>query len=169
MPHHKRFYSKQKPVLYFDENFPQYVVRELKNHGQLKKYFKINSVYGFNNQNRDDDFQYSFCKKKGFVLVTLDHDFMNDSKYPIQKISGIIFIVAGKNQVTKIKNCLSIVASFLSLFPKPKMFMGDSKFQVSAEGCVMRGRDARTREIKTITISPGDTPKKVADAFHYFG
>ena len=53
------------------------------------------SAYDFNNQSKDDDFQYSFCKEKGFVLVTLDYDFMDDKKFPIQKIPGVILIVAG--------------------------------------------------------------------------
>jgi predicted nuclease of predicted toxin-antitoxin system len=169
MPHRKRPYFRQKPVLYFDENFPQTVLGTLKENRQIKNCFKIFSVYDFHHQNKDDDFQYAFAKKKGFVLVTLDKDYMNDRKFPIHKIPGIILIIAGRNQTSRIMRCLITLTNFLSVVPLPKSFMGDSKFQVSLEGCVMRGRDAKTREIKTITITPGDTLAKIANEFHYFG
>ena len=86
--------------------------------------------------------------------MSLNKHFLNDRKFPIQKIAGIIVVIAGRN---------------LSLIPRPKAFIGDSKFQVSLEGFVMRGRDSKTREIKTPTIVPGDTSDKIARHFHYFG
>ena len=169
MAHRKRYYFRQKPILYFDENFPHTVISDLKEHRKITSCFKIFSVYDFRHQNKDDHFQYEFAKKKGYVLVTLDKDFMNDRKFPIHKIPGIIFIIAVGNQASRIAACLVTLTKFLSIVPFPKSFMGDSKFQVSLEGCVMRGRDAKTREIKTITILPGDTLAKIANEFHYFG
>jgi len=82
---------------------------------------------------------------------------------------GIIVILAGKNEISRIMKCLDIIISFLGSFPLPKAFIGDSKFQVSLEGCVMRGRDAKTIQLRTITIMPGDTVRDVAESFHYFG
>lgn len=169
MPRRKNPYFRQKPVLYFDENFPQTVVAALMENRQIKNCFKILSVYDFQHQNKDDDFQYEFWRQKRFVLVTLDKDFMNDEKYPIQKIAGIILIIARRGQTSTITRCLITFTNFLSVVPLPKAFMGDSKFQVSMEGCVMRGRDAKTREIKTITILPGDSLTKIANEFHFFG
>jgi hypothetical protein len=64
---------------------------------------------------------------------------MNDRKFPIKKMPGIIIILAGKNEISRIMKCLNIIVSFLAFFPLPKSFIGDSKFQVSLEGCVMRG------------------------------
>lgn len=129
----------------------------------------MHSVYDFGHQNQDDDFQYCFAKKKGYVLVTLDKHFLNDGNYPIQKIPGIIVVIAGRNQSSQITQSLLMFTTFLSFFPFPKSFLGDSKFQVSLEGCVMRARDAKTRELKTLTVTPGDTLAKVAGHYHYFG
>jgi predicted nuclease of predicted toxin-antitoxin system len=168
LPRNKRPYLRQKPILYFDQNFPRPIIQALRADKRFRKIYKICSVYDLGNEHKDDKFQYDFCKRKGFVLVTLDHDFMDDKKYPIQRIPGIILIVLGRKQLSKIKICLGILTDFLSRVPLPKAFMGDGKFQMSLEGCVLRARDAETREIKTMTIQPGDTIYKVGKKFNYF-
>lgn len=169
MPHRKRPYFGQKPILYFDENFPRSIIDILKVNRRIAKKFKITSVYDFSNENKDDEFQYSFANKKGYTLVTLDRDFMDDKKYPIQRMWGIILILSGRNQTAKITQCLIRLVEFVKYFPLPKAFMRDSKFQVSLEGCVMKGRDIKTKKIQTITITAGDTVSKIAKAFHFFG
>ena len=94
----KRAYLRQKPTLYFDENFPQQVIDAAKLSGPLRNSFKLLSVFDFNNQGRDDQFQLGFCKSRGFVLVTLDKDFMDDRRYPIQNLPGMIVVSAAKNR-----------------------------------------------------------------------
>lgn len=126
------------------------------------------SVYDFGNQTKDDPFQFGFCKSNGYTLVTLDPDFMNDTKYPFGRIPGIITIIAKGNDLAKIKYCLDILITFVLRLPRPKSFLGDSKFQVSEKGCIIRGRDAETGDIKTYTVIPGDTLlSEVAEAFNY--
>jgi len=163
----RRSFLKQKLALYFDENFPEEVVNTLRNVRQWKKKCKIHSVYENGNNRKDDNFIFGFCSKRGYTLVTLDQGFMNDSRYPFSRIPGIIVVVAKKNQVSKIQNCLEIILSFLSYFPKPKGFVGDTKFQVSENGCLVRGRDARTREIKERWILSGDNMYEIATFFNY--
>jgi hypothetical protein len=169
MERNKRLFVRQKPRLYFDENFPLPVVNSLKANRKVCNYFRLYSVYDFHHQNKDDRFQYEFAKKKKFTLVTLDKDFMNDRRFPINKMAGIIVIAASHTETTRIVDSLLVLMSFLVLFPFPKYFMGDTKFQVSPQGCIVRGRDAKTREIKTITIFPGDTMSTVAGKFGYWG
>lgn len=60
---------------------------------------------------------------------------------------------------------LDAMLSFLCDVPFPKDFASDSKFKVSNEGAVMRGRDARTRKIKTIRLTPGTSAESVAEHF----
>ncbi|MGD0799172.1 MAG: DUF5615 family PIN-like protein [Acidobacteriaceae bacterium] len=168
MPRKKNTYLRQKPILYFDENFPRPIFELIKESSRIRKHFKLHSVYDFGNQGKDDDPQLKFCKTRRFVLVTLDRDFMDDRIYPIQKLPGIVVIVAGKNQATKIVQCLLAFTEFLTFVPFPKGFLFDSKFQVSLQGCLARGRDVTTREIKTIVIAPGDQVGKVLRQFGYF-
>ncbi len=92
-------YLKQKIYLYFDENFPAGIIGELKEDNYWKRRCRIYSVYDFGNQNKDDLFQFEFCKRKGYTLVTLDTDFMNDTKYPFGRIPGIITIIAKGNDL----------------------------------------------------------------------
>jgi len=141
MSRQKPVYLRQKPILYFDQNFPQPIVEPVRESRQVRKYFKLLSVYDFDNQRKDDEFQLAFCKVRGFVLVTLDKDFMDDRKYPIQKLPGIVVIAAPKNQGTKIVQCLLTFTEFLTYVPFPKRFLFDCKFQVSLNGCLARGRD----------------------------
>ena len=164
----KRSYFKQKPSLYFDENFPANIIEDCKKDSWWNKNFNITSAIESGNQGKDDNFQFLYCKKHGFVLVTLDEGFWNDKKYPFIKIPGVIIIVARKNEETKIKYSLETILTFLIQFPLPKYFIGDSKFKVSSKMSIMKGRDSRTRAIKTYTISAGDTIWKVGKNFSWF-
>jgi len=165
----KRPYLRQKINLYFDENFPIEIIEEFPKDRRFRKRIKISSAYELKQIHQSDDFHFTFCKQKGYVLVTLDADFMDDNKYPFSHIPGIIRIVANKNEISTIRGCLAMLLDFLPYFPRPKQFMGDSKFQVSLEGCVMRGRDTSSGEIKTVTIKHGDTVNEIGRKFSYIG
>lgn len=163
----KQPFLKQKLELYFDANFPLEVIDVFRNERRWKKKTNLNSAYDDGNEKKDDTFLFNLCRKRGFVLVTLDRDFMDDQRYPFSGIPGIVRVVAGKNDITSIQICLVILLNFLSQFPRPKIFMGNTKFQVSLEGCVIRGRDAKTSEIKQIIIQAGDSVFKVMEFFNY--
>jgi predicted nuclease of predicted toxin-antitoxin system len=96
----RRPYLNQKIDLYFDENFPREVIADLKRDKGWKRKCRFYSVYDFGNENKDDTFQFGFCKGKGFTLVTLDDDFFNDTLYPFNGFPGIIKIVT--NETTSI-------------------------------------------------------------------
>jgi len=66
----KRPYFRQKPIFYFDENFPITIVDAVKDSRKIGKYFKILSVYDFKNETKDDEFHTSSLRKKRFTLVT---------------------------------------------------------------------------------------------------
>jgi len=163
----KRVYTSQKLFFYFDENFPKKIISSLKLDKSFSKKFGIKSAMD-GNIGKDDSFHFQFCRKHNYMLVTLDDDFMNDNKYPFNKIPGIIVISSLGNNTEKIKNSLRMVSYFLSFFPFPRIFAGDSKFQVSSTKCIMRGRDSKTGEIKTYVINPKDTVYEVGKKFGYF-
>ena len=165
----RRPYLRQKIDLYFDENFPREVIDELKCAKRWTRKCRFYSVYDFGNGNKDDTFQFGFCKEKGFTLITLDDDFFNDTVYPFNGFPGIIKIVTKGNNLESIRYCLNIMLSFLIIFPFPKYFLNDTKLRVSQEGGMIRGRDAQTKEIKTCSLVFGETT--VGDLlreFHYF-
>lgn len=165
----KRYFSKQKIKLYFDENFPEEMAQRLKADKKWKKKLRVYSAKDFGNETKDDQFQFQFCRSKDFTLVTLDDDFMDDKTFPFMGMPGVIRIVAGRHDHVKIEACLQIILDFLSYFPRPRSFVGDTKFQVSGEGVVIRGRHTITRQIKTVTVHPRDTVGKIAGEFGYFG
>jgi predicted nuclease of predicted toxin-antitoxin system len=88
-------------------------------------------VYDFGNQNKDDPFQFDFCKSSGFAFVTLDTDLMNDSRYPFGRIPGIITIKAKGNSLAKIRSGLRVFIDFILQLPLPKSFLAESRFQAS--------------------------------------
>jgi predicted nuclease of predicted toxin-antitoxin system len=160
-------YLKQKTKLYFDENFPQDVIGFLRTDKGWKRKCKIYSAFDFGYENRDDSFHFNFCKKKKYVLVTLDKDFMDDKKYPFLKNPGIIRVIAKKSDPATILANLGSLLTFLSFFPFPRHFMGDTKIEVGSKGCKIKGCDTITREIKTITVKIGDSVDKVRKSFGY--
>jgi predicted nuclease of predicted toxin-antitoxin system len=163
----RRTYLKQKVDLYFDENFPAGIIADLRREKYWTRRCRIYSVYDFGNQGKDDLFQFRFCKEKGYTLVTLDADFMDDKRYPFGGIPGIVTIITKGDSLSKIK-VLDAFVTFILRFPRPKSFLGDSKFQISEEGCVMRAGDCETREIKAYTIVEGKTLlSEVSEKFNY--
>ena len=105
---------KQKIKLYFDENFPFNIIKYLKTDNSWKKKCKIFSAYDESNMGKNDEFHFNYCKKKKLVLLTLDGDFMDDDKFPIMKIPGIIRIVANKQDEVAILQNLTTLINFLS-------------------------------------------------------
>jgi hypothetical protein len=167
MKKQKNQYLKQKLVLYCDENIPHDVIGVLELNNYWRKKCKIYSAFDEGNTNKDDNFHFIYCKNKGMTLVTLDKHFMDDRQYPFSKIPGIIRIVARKNDSVTILANLRALIEFLSFFPLPKQFIGDSKFEVSSKGCMIRGRDASTREIKTVYVRVGESSYKVRKKFSW--
>jgi predicted nuclease of predicted toxin-antitoxin system len=164
----KKYYFGQKINLYFDENFPQEIINQLKNDKWFGKKCKITSVFDEETTRKGDSFHFSYCKKKNYTLVTLDADFWNDSKYPFGKIPGIVILTCDSKNFSKVSELVEIFISFFSMFPHPKYFIGDSKFQISNKGCLMKGRDSVTGEVKRFLIQPGDSMYKVGKEFGWF-
>lgn len=92
---------------------------------------------------------------------------MDDKKYPFLKNQCIIRVIAKKNDPTTVLANLSSLLSFLSFFPFPRHFMGDTKIEVSSKGCKIREYGTITREIKTITVRIGEIVDKVIKSFGY--
>src|SRR6266581_4879032 len=107
-------YLKHKLDLYFDENFPREIVTSFQRVKSWRRRCRIHSVHDYGNENKDDAFQYAFCKSKGYTLVTLDEDFWNDTKYPFDGMPGVIQVIAGRNEPIKIQDCLEMLLAFLS-------------------------------------------------------
>lgn len=164
----RRPYLNHKINLYFDENFPRVVIDELKCSTRWRSKCRFFSVYDFGNENKDDTFQFGFCKQKGYTLVTLDDDFFNDTLYPFNGFPGIVKIVTRGNDLDSIRYCLDVMLDFLTKFPFPKFFLIDTKLKISQEGAMIRGRDAKTKEIKTCPLVFLETTVgDVLTEFHY--
>jgi hypothetical protein len=81
---------------------------------------------------------------------------------------GIIMIRASASDHVQIIANLTSLLEFVSQIPFPKLFMAESKFILSRDGAVMRGRDAETREIKSLHIKAGvTTDRQVSEFFGY--
>jgi hypothetical protein len=166
MRHRDVPYPGQKLRLYTDENFPFPVVEALRSQARWRRKVTIQTAAEAGYTRRDDTFQFRYCRTHGLVLVTLDAGFWDDRKYPLaDQMPGLIIVDARSED--DIAGGLEAVLSFVAEIPFPNDFAGDSKFKVSNEGAVMRGRDATTRRIKTMRLIPGQTTDQ--DVAQYFG
>lgn len=156
-PTQKQPFFKQRPALYFDEDIPDEIARHFASSSYWHKKYKFLNAAECGNKGKADEFQFAYCKRLGYSLVTLDGDFLDDAKYPFGNIPGVVVIKTSKNEKARIKNVLDNFLEFISVLPLPKIFLGDSKFVISEEGCSMRGKDARTRELKRYYITAGKT------------
>jgi hypothetical protein len=81
---------------------------------------------------------------------------------------GVIIVKDTKANAQRTVEVLANLLDFVLTTPFPKSFMRESKFVISGEGCVMRGKDAVTKEIKSFHIIAGKTTiKEVRDYFSY--
>jgi predicted nuclease of predicted toxin-antitoxin system len=147
-------YPAQKLRLYADENVPLPLVDELRSEARWRRKVSIQTAAEAGNANQDDAFQFRFCRTHGLILVTLDADFWDDQAFPFgEQMPGIIIIDARSQD--DIASSLDAILSFICGMPFPIGFAGDSKFKVSNEGAVMRGRDARNEGDQDHALDPG--------------
>jgi predicted nuclease of predicted toxin-antitoxin system len=79
-------YAKQKITLYFDENMPAVVVEHFRTSSYWRKKVKVVSAGEEANSGRSDEFQFRYCSRKGYVLVSLDGDFNDDQRYGLHPV-----------------------------------------------------------------------------------
>lgn len=168
MKRKRRPFLKQKPILYFDENFPASVIAHFRKGSRWKKKFKVLSAIDVGNKGKGDEFHFSYCGRNGYTLVTLDGDFNDDTAYPFSNgnMNGVVMVKEGKGNEQHIEGILAGFLHFIETTPFPKSFLSESKFTVSGKGCVMRGRDIQTKEVKSMHIVSGKT--RIGDVWKHF-
>lgn len=97
-------FKPKKLKLFADAQFPQPVIEELRS---AKISVRSSAEEGLESRSDSDMLQYA--NKTGYVLLTLDRDFCNDKKYPLQKIKGIIFIDEPPNKQDQILRAFGLV------------------------------------------------------------
>jgi hypothetical protein len=122
------------------------------------------SAVELGNQGQSDEFHFEYCSRQGYTLVSFDTDFNDDAAYPFSngKMHGVIMVKETKNSPNRSIGVLSA----LLVTPFPKSFLLESKFVASGEGFVMRGRDAETKEVKSLHIEAGKT--RMSDVRSHF-
>jgi hypothetical protein len=167
----RRPYLKQKPIFYFDENVPASIVNYFRKGSAWKKKIKVLSAVELGNKGQSDESHFQFCSQRGYTLVSFDTDFNDDSSYPFSngKMPGVVMVKGAKGNAGRSPiGTLSALFDFVLATPFPKSFLTESKFVASGEGCVMRGRDAKTKQIKSLQIEAGKTRMaEVRDCFSY--
>jgi predicted nuclease of predicted toxin-antitoxin system len=166
----KRPFLKQKLSLYFDENITDPVVNYFQSAPAWKKKVRVTSARALRMDGRPDRFQYDFCKNNNYTLITLDLDFDDDKRYPFTfgKMTGIIMIKASSADVARIVDILGRALIFVTGLPLPRAFLTETKFVAGRDGVMMRGRDASTKEIKTLHVVAGATLKREIREFFSF-
>jgi predicted nuclease of predicted toxin-antitoxin system len=168
MKRKRGLYLKQKPILYFDENVPASIVNHFRKSSGWKKKIKVLSALELGNQGQSDESHFRYCSRKGYTLVSFDTDFNDDTAYPFSngKMHGVIMVKETKNNANRSIAILSALLDFVLVTPFPKSFLLESKFIMSGEGCVIRGRDAETKEVKSLHIEAGKT--RMSDVRSHF-
>ncbi len=168
MKRNRRPFLKHKLSLYFDENFPAAVLTHFRKRKRWKKKIKVLSALELGNAGKSDEAQLAYCSRNEYTLVTLDDDFNDDNAFPFGNgtMHGVIIVKDGKGDAQHIIRVLGNVLDFLHQTPLPKRLTTETKFVVSGEGCVMRGRDAKTKEVKSLHVAAGET--KLGDVWSRF-
>jgi predicted nuclease of predicted toxin-antitoxin system len=166
----RRPFLKQKPLLYFDENFPEAVVSHFALTSYWKSKVKVTSASERGTIGRPDKFHYTYCQKRKYTLVTLDRDFDNDKEYPFTSgnMPGIIIIRANSSEVRQIIDILGRILTFLMSIPLPRSFLLETKFIAGRDNVQMRGRNAATKEIRSLQVRVGVTTiREICEFFDF--
>jgi predicted nuclease of predicted toxin-antitoxin system len=144
------------------------VLEHFRTQSYWKKKIKVLSAVEEGSAGQDDGFQFAYCSRNRYVLVTRDMDFNDDKRYPFKfgENAGIILVRATRSEVQRVIRSLVAFLDFALQLPFPKAFIAESKFILSPEGYVMRGRDAQTKEVKSLRTVAGQT--KTSEVREYF-
>jgi len=83
----------RRATFYADEDIPEALVEEMRRNG-----LKVRSAREAGRGGRDDKDQAAFCARKGWVLVTKDQGFWNERRFPTQRTSPGMIILAGDGE-----------------------------------------------------------------------
>jgi predicted nuclease of predicted toxin-antitoxin system len=115
-------FTKQKLFLYFDENCPALAIDHFKRSSYWKKKIKALSAIELGNKGRNDKFHFDYCNRNGYILVSLDNDFADDTRYPFSfgKMAGVIIVKASKGDLRRFMVVLSrlLISSITSCSQK---------------------------------------------------
>lgn len=120
--------------LYADANIPKPVIDELRAAG-----LAVDSATESGLDSHPDENILQRARRLGRVILTMDRDFWDDRKHPLQKSPGIIFIDVAPDQLDK---ALEGLAKFYVLFAQtyPLDWWNETKARVTANGFVIKGR-----------------------------
>lgn len=124
----------KKLKLCADANVPKAVVDELRAVGLV-----VDSVTESDLGPHPDKHILQHARKLGRVILTMDRDFWDDRKHPLQKSPGIIFIDVAPDQVDK---AIEGLAKFYALFAQayPLDWWHETKARVTTNGFVIKSR-----------------------------
>lgn len=122
----------KKLKIYADANIPAAVIDELRTAG-----VPIASAVEIGRSTHPDENIYQQAKRRCKVLLTMDRDFWDDRKYPLQKGPGIIFVGIPPDQLGK---AIDGLARFYALFAKyyPLDWWESTKARITEYGFVIK-------------------------------
>ncbi len=98
---------KRKPRFYADEDFPMEAVEMLR---EWK--FNVLTAEEAGKRGHPDENHLAEARKQGRILLTRDHDFLNESRFPLNKCSAVIVCDFGSGTTEEIMRtfqCLHMV------------------------------------------------------------
>lgn len=82
----QKYRPSKRPKLYLDENFFPDCIHK------LSKFDVKHATIDYSYAGREDKFHYSFAASSERILLTIDKDYLSDSKYKLPDTFGIIII-----------------------------------------------------------------------------
>jgi hypothetical protein len=95
---------------------------------------------------------------------------LEDRLYPFTfgRMTGIIIIRAHSSEWTRIIDVLSRLMEFIVSLPFPRAFQLETKCVAACDSVIIRGRDTRTLEVKTLHVVAGRTTHRQIRQFLSF-
>jgi predicted nuclease of predicted toxin-antitoxin system len=123
--------QSKKLKLYADANVPKQLTDEIRKAG-----IPIQTAYEDRVNTKADQGILAWVRKSDRVLLTLDKDFWNDRKFPLQKLPGIIFIDFPPDRVD------DAIAAFWVVYETLASLLGNweqMKIKAAKNGYFMKG------------------------------
>jgi len=94
----------KKLKLFADAGVPATMVKELRNAG-----ISVESASDRGLSNADDQTVLGVARKQGKVLLTMDADFWNETKFPVHQVHGIIFVDVSPSDIDDALQALGLL------------------------------------------------------------
>jgi Domain of unknown function (DUF5615) len=135
----------RRPRFYADQNFPNDLVGYLRRDAKPRVNVWTAADKGY--ASRDDEFHFAFAAQNGRILLTIDDDYLDNRRFPLQETAGLVVFTGFTNDSSAVAQQLFHIQFGLYRYIDADDWIG-TKIKSSVDQITVFLRNARGKEAR---------------------